>query len=372
MASRDRGPKIGRVSPVTPTERTIARDAIIRECSAGHPTTELFRRVSARLGRVVPFAAAGWLATDPATLLYTGAVTEGVDAALHHRLFENELLEPDFAKFARILSSSRPAITLHEATEGQPELSPRHLRIHRPNGLEGELRTVFATGGSCWGVACLTRAEGEPGFSADDVAFVASVTEHVAHGLRVALLADEALTTPAEDAPGMIVLGPGGEVESLTESAERWLSLLPPEHPGPDAVLPSPIQAVALRARGALAGEGGDVPRARVRLASGRWLTVHAAALQGTDPPRTAIMLEPTRRAELAAIVVALYELTERERQVTELLVRGLPIDEIAQGLWLSRHTIRDHVKAIYSKVGVSSRPELTARLFAEHYAPPA
>ena len=34
-------------------------------------------------------------------------------------------------------------------------------------------------------------------------------------------------------------------------------------------------------------------------------------------------------------------------------------------------HTIRDYVKAIFDKVGVSSRGELVAKLFAEHYADP-
>lgn len=33
-------------------------------------------------------------------------------------------------------------------------------------------------------------------------------------------------------------------------------------------------------------------------------------------------------------------------------------------------HTVRDYVKAIFAKVGVSSRGELVAKLFAEHYAP--
>jgi DNA-binding NarL/FixJ family response regulator len=81
-------------------------------------------------------------------------------------------------------------------------------------------------------------------------------------------------------------------------------------------------------------------------------------------------MIEPARRAEIASIIVELYELTAREQQVTQLLVRGLAIDEIAQTLWLSRHTVRDHVKAIFGKVGVTSRPELTARLFAEQFLP--
>jgi DNA-binding NarL/FixJ family response regulator len=42
----------------------------------------------------------------------------------------------------------------------------------------------------------------------------------------------------------------------------------------------------------------------------------------------------------------------------------------MAEELVLSAHTVRDHVKAIFQKVGVSSRGELVAKLFAEHYEP--
>jgi DNA-binding NarL/FixJ family response regulator len=31
---------------------------------------------------------------------------------------------------------------------------------------------------------------------------------------------------------------------------------------------------------------------------------------------------------------------------------------------------VRDHLKAIFGKVGVTSRGELVAKLFAEHYMP--
>jgi DNA-binding NarL/FixJ family response regulator len=114
------------------------------------------------------------------------------------------------------------------------------------------------------------------------------------------------------------------------------------------------------------------VPRARVAAQNGRWLVLHAACLRdrGGDGERVAVMIEPARRAELASLVVELYELSEREQQVTQLLVRGLATGEIAAALWLSRHTVRDHVKAIFGKVGVASRPELTAKLFAEHFLP--
>ena len=112
--------------------------------------------------------------------------------------------------------------------------------------------------------------------------------------------------------------------------------------------------------------------RGRVRLPSGAWLLIRATELRGQDgePPRIAVVLEPARRAELAPLIVMTYELSLREREVTELLLRGLPIDAIADDLSISRHTVRDHTKAIFAKLGVTSRPELTAKLYHEHALP--
>ena len=45
------------------------------------------------------------------------------------------------------------------------------------------------------------------------------------------------------------------------------------------------------------------------------------------------------------------------------MLLRGLTTAEIARSLFISRHTLSDHMKAIFAKLGVSSRSELTAML---------
>jgi DNA-binding NarL/FixJ family response regulator len=76
------------------------------------------------------------------------------------------------------------------------------------------------------------------------------------------------------------------------------------------------------------------------------------------------------RGAPVAPIIVQAYELSPREQEITELISQGFGTAEIAGRLHLSAHTVRDYVKAIFEKVGVSSRGELVAKLFAEHYAP--
>jgi DNA-binding CsgD family transcriptional regulator len=113
--------------------------------------------------------------------------------------------------------------------------------------------------------------------------------------------------------------------------------------------------------------------RARLRSrASGRWLVCHASCLRGPDGAlgHTALVIEPATAAEIAPMITQAYELSPREEEITRLIARGLGTADIAALLHLSAHTVRDHVKAIFEKAGVSSRGELVARLFAEHYAP--
>lgn len=53
---------------------------------------------------------------------------------------------------------------------------------------------------------------------------------------------------------------------------------------------------------------------------------------------------------------VGLPQLTLRERQVLELLARGLANEDIAQRLGISAKTVRNQVSALFAKLGVSSR----------------
>jgi DNA-binding CsgD family transcriptional regulator len=133
------------------------------------------------------------------------------------------------------------------------------------------------------------------------------------------------------------------------------------------------VAGTLMRAR-AIAGERDDgVARARLRSrASGRWLVCHASCLRDANGElgNTALVIEPALASEIAPIITQAYELSAREEQITQLIARGLSTADIARRLFLSAHTVRDYVKAIFEKVGVSSRGELVAKLFAEHYAP--
>lgn len=344
---------------------SAAHDSITRLCAKGLPGSDLFVQLSRQLRRAVAFRTAAWVPVDPMTLLpMPGLVLQaGHDHA--GQLIRNEYFEPDVAKFREIARRRVPVQTLWQATGGQLHRSTRYRTIQSKLGYGDDLRMVFRAGRTAWGVACLARAAADPPFSPGEISFLARVSEPVARGLRLSHLLTGG--RPADPAPpGVLVLGDDDGIISLTDAARQWLAQLPPDRArGLD--LPAAIISVAAEARAlAAARPGTGIPTGHIRTSAGSWLRLHAARLEPAGPHgagQTAVILEPARPADLSPLLLDLHELTGRERQITQLLLRGLPTADIAQELFISRHTLGDHVKAIFAKLGVTSRPELTALL---------
>jgi DNA-binding CsgD family transcriptional regulator len=239
-----------------------------------------------------------------------------------------------------------------------------------------ELRAVLRADGSLWGSISLFREQGRAGFDPAETALVASLSTPLADSLRSRA---RPVAAPAADAgpdgPGLLLFDPAGVLVSANDEARRWLASMPtgPCTPTPLGIrLPAWVLSTAMRARAVAAERDHGPARVRLRSHTGRWLVCHASCLRDADGElgTTALVIEPAAASEVAPILAEAYGLSARELQVTLLIARGLRTGEIAARLFLSPHTVRDHVKAIFDKVEVSSRGELVARLFAEHHAP--
>lgn len=55
-------------------------------------------------------------------------------------------------------------------------------------------------------------------------------------------------------------------------------------------------------------------------------------------------------------------ELTEREREVLDLIARGMNNTEIAQMLVISQKTVRNHVSNVFNKLQVATRAQAIIR----------
>ena len=76
--------------------------------------------------------------------------------------------------------------------------------------------------------------------------------------------------------------------------------------------------------------------------------------------------IEPASGDQLVGLLLEAYDLSARERDVCREVIGGHATAEIASRLFISTHTVQDHLKSIFVKVGVRSRGELVARLRPE------
>jgi DNA-binding CsgD family transcriptional regulator len=351
-----------------------SRREIIRLCHSGLDSGALRLAVLREMRKLIPIDSF-WCATvDPATLLFTGSVVQGIPEHATPAFLENEFLHDDVNKFTALARGPIPVDHLLGATGGDLRRSERYREILAPLGLGDELRAVLRGDGAAWGVMCLHRRLEDPAFSARDLAFVHGLIPHLAQGLRTALLRDRAGVVRGADGPGLILMGDDSSVIATTPAADVWLEELG-DWPVRDEA-PQAVRAVAARLweleRG-VARQQALMPRVRIRTRAGRWAVLHAARLSGHDPRSspTAVIVEQAPSLEVAPLVLQAYNLTERETQVAELVLRGLSTKEIVAELCISALTVQDHLKSVFEKTGVSNRRSLVATIFAEQYMPP-
>lgn len=330
---------------------------------AGLDLTALRVAVMRELAAAVPFEGAFFPTADPATLLYTSAVRVGMPDGLTGLFLDNEFNIADVNNFRALATGATTVATLDAATHGDRMASPRYRDLIEPIGLGDELRVVFRTSRTVWGFACLHRQAGAS-FDADETAFVQTLAPHVAEGLRRAVMIERAVTDATPQAPGILTLTPDMTLLAATPAGERWLDdLAATEQP---RSRPLPVAVLAIAQALWDIPHTDRVPRLTVRGASGRWLVLHASYLLSPGDTQLAVVIEPASRSELEPMIAAGYSLTAREAEALTLLLRGLPTKSIASALRVTTNTANDHIKAVFTKIGVSSRGELMATVFRD------
>lgn len=345
---------------------------IIRLCHAGLNPLSLLEDAVGRLQGVVPIDAWCCMTTDPATLLYTGFVRDGIPEGMSPLLVYNELMQEDVNKFVDVSRSSRPVARLYAATEGVPERSPRYREVFAPIGLGDELRGALKAGGSTWGTFCFHRELASTGFSAEESAFVQQLAPHLGEAIRASLLLGSMDQSEPGTGPGLLLLSDALKLLAATPVAEQWLTEMGGWSRSGD--LPEPILMLAGRLQAAersFDAATDTVPRARVHTGRGRWVTLHATRLAGGEAGgQVAIIFEYARPLEIAPLILQAYALTPRETHVAQLVLHGWSTEAITDELCISALTVQQHLKAIFEKIGVRSRRELVAQIFQQQYLP--
>ncbi len=159
----------------------------------------------------------------------------------------------------------------------------------------------------------------------------------------------------------MIVLDRFLRRVSWTQWARAWIDVLPSAQLyARMGILPSVVYPAATRARSAGSAVGAH---ALLQGVDGRWVMIEAAPLEGGGEGKIAVTLRAATPSETFDLFCRVYALSARERELVALLAAGLDTGAVARRLFISRHTVQDHLKSVFAKVGIHSRRELLARL---------
>lgn len=189
-------------------------------------------------------------------------------------------------------------------------------------------------------VICARRLDEAP-FGRAELAALRAVEDQVRHLYITAWKRTQAACNGPEH-NSFLVFDADGRHVSTSIDAAPWLDT-------PDLIERLGALAVALCRSGAVRSEH-FVRRARVRF----------ERLEGAVPRVLAVVDEGDHHRPGAR-----EKLTEAQRKVADLAAAGATVKEIASALDRSPETVRDHLKAIYDRLGIGSRVELGRALDA-------
>jgi DNA-binding CsgD family transcriptional regulator len=346
-----------------PSARAIERvDRLCREDLAERP---LRAALLDELRRSVPFDWYAWLLTDPDTEVGSAPLADAPSLADLPRLIRCKYLT-EVNRWTRL---DAPARSLRAATAGAPERSLVWREVLSAYGVVDVASLVHRDAHGCWSWLDLWRSGATGPFTDDEVAHLAATVPPVTAALRRAQARtfDGAAPLPERTGPVALILAPDLEVRAQTAETEQYLrALVPPD--GDRRPVPAGAYNVAAQLLAVEAGVDDHPPSARVHLDSGVWLTLRAARVDTDGPPAAhaqdiAVTIEPTSPAERRSLFARSHALSPRETELLDQLARGGDTRSIAEALYVSEHTVQDHLKSIFAKTGARNRRTLLSRL---------
>jgi DNA-binding CsgD family transcriptional regulator len=352
---------------VTERARSRCRERIVALCDMPADGFSLRAAIIELLRPTIGFDRWCWPVTDPGSELGTTAIGEHDYWAALPRL----LLLDQRATEANALPALTRSGALAEVTGGHLERSMRWIDVLGPRGIGDEVRVPLRDRHGLWGVLDLMRPAGDPPFAPEDRALLDQLAPILASATRRSAAAAARLAgalVPTAPAPGVVVLDRDLDVRAMTPGAREWLrQLLPRAQPFADLAAPAVIYNVASRVLARRRGAGLPRPaRARVQTVTGAWAYVEGDELDGVQDGTVAVTIRAAAPAEVLDLRLLAYDLTVRQRELVGLLLDGADTKTISAGLYVSAHTVQDHLKAVFGKVGVRTRKELVATLTAQ------
>ena len=312
----------------------------------------------------VGFDAYAWLLTDPETSVGSAPLADVPCLPELPRLIRLKYLT-EVNRWTTLLAA--PVALLQEATGGQPSRSLLWRDLLADYGVGDVASLVFRDRFGCWGFLDLWRSGSLARFSPAEAAYLTGIARPVTMALRrsqahafTARLSGDA----QRRGPVVQLLSPDLQVLVQTPQTQDYLRVLvPPAEDRP------PVPASAYNVAAQLLAIEADIdrnpPTARVHLSDGLWVTLRAARIGDAGPAKErniAVTIEETSPPERVALFARAFGLSARESELLVHLVSGTDTRELARRMFLSEHTVQDHLKSIFAKTAARNRRILLSR----------
>lgn len=341
-----------------------AREHIRRLCLDAADARELRLEALAVISRVAGFDAYAWLLTDPETSVGSAPLADVPCLPELPRLIRLKYLTT-VNRWTRMITA---VASLHQATGGDLAQSLMWRELLSDYQVGDMASAVYRDRFGCWGFLDLWRMRRAPPFPAAELEFLHSIAGPLTTALRRSQAAAFAPGSGARASTGPVVLllSPALGVRAQTPQAQRYLRLLvPPGAPG-QAPVPAGAYNVGAQLLAREAGVDASPALARVHLAGGHWLTLRAGRMDSARPAGErdiAVTIETATPGSRVSLFARACGLSPREAELLGQLVTGAPTRDIARLMFLSEHTVQDHLKSIFAKTATRTRPALLARV---------
>jgi DNA-binding CsgD family transcriptional regulator len=347
----------------TERERVRCRERLERLGDSGADCESIRRDAIVELRRTIGFDRWCWPLADPETLLPNSGLAEHDFITGVPRLLELEYSGDNFAAKRVVARRLHSTGSLGVETGGDLARSSRWDEVMRPVGI-GDVATVACCDAlGCWGWIEPYRDSDDPPFDEQDLELLEQAGASLGPALRRSAMGAHEGGVVESTPPGVIVLDHNLRPVSWTAGARGWIDALPGARLLSGlGMLPTVVYPAATLARSPREERGAH---ALVHAVDGRWVMIECAALEGERDGEIVVNLRSATPTETFSLLCRAYALSRREREVVALLVTGLDTRAVALHLFISPHTVQDHLKSVFEKVGIHSRRELLTTLGA-------
>jgi len=349
--------------------------AYVRQlCSLGLGADLIMPELFKSIARIAPYKYAVYFFTNDSYQV-TNVFVEDYTAIHSLRLYMTEFINAreaeDWEPFSRYVKSHSGVTDRRDEAGAKFYRSALYNELMRPIHVMPPLIMHVRERGKYLGGADLFRSRHDPPFSVREKRALMGLIPYVSHAFTSQIDMKTCYSDTEES--GMAVLACSGSIQFICPVAKRLAFLA--THPvanaaalakNTDGVIGGFLNSICNRLRAIFAGREASPPviihdnRWGRFIFRGYWLEGHGSEPYGP----IGVYIKRQMPTSLVALSTLSYSnLSDRETQVTLLLLGGKSLPQIAKQLNVTHHTVTTYKRQIYEKLEVHSRSELMQRL---------